>query len=359
MPFGVHAMSSDKREEANGEARRERRSLLAIVQQWQVFVALLVAIVGLWFTFVDQNRKAFELNREAVLAAQSETTLRLYAQDPQNTLMEFRAIYPQHAFCSALNTFIAQTGRASGDADSAETARSEAEQALLVQVETLAAAQGMRPDNLAALIDRADAEGDRGPDAICPKLEATRPVTGRLERPLAPRECLLALTTFAQNRCNSARRAALFRLDSEVEQVSLSASPPPRYAEPDGRPPAAAVEAPAAWAEGPGEACGEQPPLVFPHFVETADRERVTTLRERLVQAGWRLAPIDRVTGRTAGDVRIYREEDRACGERLAAVVADELGLERFAVISLAERYRSLPAGQMELWLPTLPRDDR
>jgi hypothetical protein len=79
-------------------------SLAGFLQQWQVSVALLVAVVGLWFTFVDQGRKAFELNREAVQAAQSETVRTLFARDPQNTLMEFRAIYPQHAFCSALST---------------------------------------------------------------------------------------------------------------------------------------------------------------------------------------------------------------------------------------------------------------
>jgi hypothetical protein len=100
-------------------------SLAGFLQQWQVSVALLVAVVGLWFTFVDQGRKAFELNREAVQAAQSETVRTLFARDPQNTLMEFRAIYPQHAFCSALSTFIAETGRGSDDGggDPAEAGR--------------------------------------------------------------------------------------------------------------------------------------------------------------------------------------------------------------------------------------------
>jgi hypothetical protein len=204
---------------------------------------------------------------------------------------------------------------------------------------------------------QADAEGSRGANAVCPKLEASRPASGWLERPFAPRECLLALTTFVQNRCNSARRVALLRLDAENEQVVLSTTPPAQY-DVAGEPTSGtgnAGEAPPPSAGQPGAACGEQPPLIFPHFVEAADRERVATLRSRLVQAGWRLAPIEAVTGRTFGDVRIYREEDRPCGERLAEVVANELGLEPLAVISLAERYRNLPIGQMELWLPTLP----
>ena len=58
---------------------------------------------------------------------------------------------------------------------------------------------------------------------------------------------------------------------------------------------------------------------------------------------------------RTSGDLRIYHEADRACAERLAAVIGrlPEVG-RPIRVISLDGRYRGLPNNQMELWLPQL-----
>ena len=75
-----------------------------------------------------------------------------------------------------------------------------------------------------------------------------------------------------------------------------------------------------------------------------------------MLAAGWQLAASELVSAaRTLGDVRIYNEAQRPCGEHLAEVVAALPEVDRpIRVISLADRYRGLPGNQMELWLPAL-----
>lgn len=75
-------------------------SIGAFVQQWQVIVAAIAAVTALWFGFADQRRMELEINRQAVIAAKAAEAA--FVADPLNTIVEFRASYPDHAFCAAL-----------------------------------------------------------------------------------------------------------------------------------------------------------------------------------------------------------------------------------------------------------------
>jgi hypothetical protein len=158
-------------------------------------------------------------------------------------------------------------------------------------------------------------------------------------------DCRRALHTYAQTECQV--RAAEVRRDNVEAQLTEAAVAAPAWSDgatAQGGPPL----------EVPGAACGYPPPRVFIQFVGEGDRSEVESLRDSMSAAGWRVPGIELVArGHTAGDVRYYHAEQRACAEELAAVMARSTG-RPFGVVSLEGSYRNLPENQLELWLPPL-----
>jgi hypothetical protein len=323
---------------------------MAFAQQGQVLLAIAVAGAGLLFNFNAQRREELSLNRTAVVSARTEVIRSDFRADPHNTLAEFKATYPRHAYCAALGFFIAENGRLGRrQLDRPDDELRGMNDALTLEVEALADGLGLGPAAFAAFVDEATAraaqpEGGAG----CAGVHAAR-----ARWPLFPEpECLLALDSFGQNRCTLQRwtdqRAAAIR----DEQAAMATYPPPPP--PGPAPPSPAPVAPSPPDFPPPDACAGGSPLVFVQFTDPADRPAVEALRDRMLRAGWQVAaPENTPTGRTGGDVRIYREDQRPCAEALAAAV--DAAVDRpIRVVSLAGRYAGLPQGQVELWLPAL-----
>ncbi len=344
------------------------RALVGFVQQGQVLLAVAVAGAGLLFNFDTQRRAELAINRTAVDTARGETVRSEFQDDPHNTLVEFKATFPHHAFCAALGFFIAENGRLNRSMlDRPDDQVRQMNDALLLEVEALAAEEGIGAEAFARFRAAAAAEAARGDDGPgCAGVQAERPVAAFLAKP----ECMLAIDSFGQNACNIARWTEQRREAIRAEQVAIAAAPagpaPPAAETPSRVPgvlatPTRPVVAPAERAAlpplpGPGEACGGTSPLVFVQFTNAADRSAVEAVRDRLLQAGWQMAPAEATpTGRTSGDLRIYWEDQRPCAEALAGIVGGLPEVDRpIRVLSLADRYNGLPHGQMELWLPAL-----
>jgi hypothetical protein len=312
-----------------------------------VLLALAVAGFGLMFTFSEQRREQLGLNRAAVETARGEAIRAEFQDDPHNTFAEFKATFPRHAFCAALGFFVAENGRLNRsrlDRPNEEVRRMN--DALLLEVEALADTEGVGADALARL--RADAAARATAGENEPGCAVVRAARGPAAFFAAP-ECLLVIDSFGQNECNIARWTAQRRDAIRAEQVAMGAPP-----EPVPTVPADLAPGPARPAEPAPPAPCAAPPLVFTQFVDPTNRTAVEALRERLLQAGWQMAPAENTPeGRTTGDLRIYWEDQRPCAEALAALVGAQLA-RPIEIVSLAGRYQGLPRGQMELWLPAL-----
>ncbi len=343
------------------------RALIGFVQQWQVLLALAVGVSGLWFNYNEQRRKELDVNREAVKAAHEKTVITAFLDDPRNTLIEYQATYPQHAFCAALGFFIAENGRASRKGEGGRTtqAAQDGNTALRAQVEALAAEAWVGEARFDEFAKQAEAKaGKTSSEANCPAVKLEAFGAGWL----LGSECLLAIDTFGQNLCEEQRRL------NEVKSVAndeMQAKRPVPYLIPSepstgepstgepstaAIPPPAAEPAPVAGIPGPGPECGGASPLIFPQFVDGADEATVAALRDKMLAAGWTLAKAEHVPkGTTNGDLRIYSENQRDCANRLVEIIGALPQVNRpIRVISLAARYKSPPGNQMELWLPAL-----
>lgn len=326
--------------------------LAALFQQWQVVVAAIAAATALWFGFDDQRRKQLDINRAAVEEAKDAEHLAAFRADPHSTLVEFRATYPEHAFCAALGYYVAEAGRLAAD-ESARKSVKPIGDAIGAQIERLAAQGGSSLDALQSLA--LDAAGSGGADSGCPRLG---PDLAWYARGVMWPDCRLLLATFAQAQCQTeaTRLAAAPVAMAPAETVEPWSNPvPPLPAPQPGPEPLPTPEptpAPAA-ALGPGDACGPAPPEVYIQFVAEAGRAEATRLREALAAAGWPVvAALDLEAGAaTRGDVRFYWPEQESCATRLAEALADLAG-RPFDTISLAGRYRNLPRGRVEIWLP-------
>ncbi len=329
-----------------------RRGLIGYVQQGQVLLAVAVAGAGLLFNFSANRREELALNRTAVVSARTEAIRTDFRADPHNTLAEFKATYPRHAYCAALGFFIAENGRLSRSmVDRPDDQVRSMNDALTLEVEALAGSLGLGAAEFAAFRDRATAEAGRAGDG--PGCAGVRAEPSRWSLFPEP-ECLLALDSFGQNRCTNQRWADQRAAAVLAEQQAVAAMP---YADLAPPPPGLAASVPApAPRFPPPDACGETPPLVFVQFQDPGDAATVEALRTRLLWGGWQIAPGEATPeARTSGDVRIYSEAQRPCAEALAAAVGAQPEIGRdIRIISLADRYAGLPPGQLELWLPAL-----
>jgi hypothetical protein len=333
------------------------RSLVALLQQWQVVLTVVAAALAIWYKAGEERRKELDVNRDAVETARSDETRARFLADPHNTLAEFQATYPPHAYCAALGFFVAEAGRETRQRlDRTDSTVKEVNDALLAAVEALADRAGMDPAKFETFVQKAAADADP-PDGTprCAQVRAELPLAARYT---LKEECALAIHGFGQNRCLAQRwvneRAQDVAAEQVAAQAEASASPTVAIPPDDGidQP---AVE-PAPGLPGPGSACGASPPLVYVHFTAGTDRGTVEALRTDMLAAGWKVTAADHVPeANTSGDLRIYWEAQRPCAEELAAILSALPGIDRpIRIISLEGRYRGLPTGQMELWLPAL-----
>lgn len=343
-------------------------ALVTLTQQWQVIVAAIAAVTALWFGFDDQRRKQLDINRAAVQSAKTERLAEFIA-DPHSTLVEFRATYPEHAFCAALGYYVAEAGRL---ATKSEAGRGSVDRlrirqmndAIGAQIERLAAQGGSSLDDLKELA--VEAAGEGGANSGCPRLG---PNLGLRSRATMWPDCRLLLSTFVQAECQTeaTRLAAVMPAgaaggpaapdvtvavpggpappEPAPQPDASGAAPAPQPAPEPAPPPAPAADS------GPGPACGAAPPTIFVQYV-SGDGAGARRAAEALAASGWAVAGVEHVAdGRTRGDVRYYWDEQAACARRLAEALGAAGGGD-FGTISLAGRYRNLPRGQMEVWLP-------
>ena len=322
------------------------RGFMASLGQWQVLLAIAVGAAGLLFNFNEQRRTELQINRDAVAAARSEQVRGEFRRDPQNTLAEFQATFPEHAFCAALGFFIAEGGRMNREAPGrASDAVRDVNDALFARVEAQAAEVGIGAPRFGAEVVAALAAA-KPPAGVTPCSGLPRRLgSAFLEKP----ECRLVVTTYLLNQCNLQRDANRLAAAVRAEQVAMASEP---QAPTDFR---GMVVAPAPGLDADG-ACGGNSPLIYLQFAGAGDRAKIDGLRDRLLAAGWQVAPSEHVADAlSTGDVRIYWEAQRPCAEELAGVIASQPEIGRpIEVISLAETYRGLPANAMELWLPPL-----
>jgi hypothetical protein len=336
------------------------QNLLGFLKQWQVFVTAVGAATALWFGFAEQRRTELELNREAVLAAREPASIATFRGDPHNTLIEFQATFPDHAYCAALGTFIAEAGRQRIAAfDGSGTAVTQGElnrirDAVAARIERLLDLAGADRERMQAAVAEAAAPGDGEGFDRCAFLTVPLSPVWRLA---VSQDCRRTLQTYAQTECQV--RAAELRRDRMDAQLARYAAPDrpivldPEAEAPDMLVPEPAGRQPDAMAP-PSAACGDPPPTIFIQFVGDGDRSEVEALQTMMTAAGWRVPGIEQVPrGRTAGDVRYYHAAQKACADELAAAMARLTGAD-FTVISLEGSYRNLPQNQLELWLPPL-----
>jgi hypothetical protein len=333
------------------------RSVLDLLQHWQVVVTVVAATLAIWYKAGEERRKELDVNRVAVETARKPETRAQFIADPHNTLVEFQATYPQHAYCAALGFFVAEAGRETRQRlDRSDTAVKEVNDALAAAVEDLADRAGIAADAFESFVQSATASADppEGPPR-CAQVRADVPLAASYT---VKEECLLAIHGFGQNRCLAQRWVNERAREVAAEQAEVQAET--AVAEPVDLPPDVGIDAPviipAPGLPGPGPACGAIPPLVFVHFTSGSDRSTVEALRTEMLAAGWKVTAADHVPdSNTSGDLRIYWDAQRPCAEELAGILSDLPEIDRpIRIISLEGRYRGLPQGQMELWLPVL-----
>ena len=335
------------------------RSLGGLLQHWQVVVTVVAATLAVWYKAGEERRKELDVNRVAVETARKPETRAQFLTDPHNTLAEFQATYPPHAYCAALGFFVAEAGRETRQRlDRTDAVVKDVNDALLAAVEALADRAGIAEATFDIFVQDATASADppEGPPR-CAQIRADLPLTAAYT---VKEECRLAIHGFGQNRCLAQRWVNERAQDVAAEQAAVQAEAV--YADVTLVPPEEGIDAPiverAPTVPGPGPACGATPPLVYVHFSASTDRSTVEVLRADMLAAGWKVTAADHVPGsNTLGDLRIYWDAQRPCAEELAAILSDlpEIG-RPIRIISLEGRYRGLPQGQMELWLPALSR---
>lgn len=333
------------------------RSLAGLLQQWQVVLTVVAAALAIWYKAGEERRKELDVNRDAVATARSDDTRARFLADPHNTLAEFQATYPPHAYCAALGFFVAEAGRETRQRlDRTDSTVKEVNDALLAAVEALADRAGMDPAQFETFVR--DAAASANPPEGPPRCAQVRAELSLAARYTVKEECALAIHGFGQNRCLAQRwvneRAQEVAVEQAVAQAEASAVPAVTIPPDDGVDVPVVEPAPAV--PGPGPACGASPPLVYVHFAAGTDRDTVESLRTEMLAAGWKVTAADHVPdANTSGDLRIYWEAQRPCAEELAAMLSDLPQIGRpIRIISLEGRYRGLPTGQMELWLPKL-----
>ena len=168
-------------EDKEPSARRGAAFMAAFVAQWQVLLTLAVGAVGLLYNFNEQRRVELSLNRDAVTAARADAER--FRADPQNTLAEYQATYPEHAFCASLGFFVAEGGRAQPRGAEPEPGRPGAafvdvSDALLGKVEAQATAIGLEPE---------DFRGAWRPRSPGPRRGTARPPAPAWRRSASPR----------------------------------------------------------------------------------------------------------------------------------------------------------------------------
>jgi tetratricopeptide (TPR) repeat protein len=99
---------------------------------------------------------------------------------------------------------------------------------------------------------------------------------------------------------------------------------------------------------------------VYLHFSAEADRPLVQRLVEELRGSGIRVEGAELRREATTGDVRYFHREDAGTAARIGSMAESFLAREghllKLQPIFLGERFRGVPVGQIEVWLPPFGR---
>jgi hypothetical protein len=328
-------------EETEGEGVARR--FVSAARNGSVLVGLAAAALGLAFNWNAEQRRVAELNLQAMRVA--EERLAAFETDPHNTVAWLEAGFPRHAYCAGLTVFIARSARVGGGTD--VSAVRNMSDAVGLEIDRIGADAGLSAREIE---DAGFEEGARLAQSERPGACGEAVAVGALDRLLMPDECARVLGAYRKNSCFRAWREAseaLVRAEMAAPEtppiLSMAPAPPEE--------------------EGPCADPAERPE-VFLHIVEPGDRAAANEIVEILSQRGWRFPGVELVEGAaTRGDVRFYHEDQRACAGRLAEAVrealpptprAEALRERGLALISLENRYRNLPRGRVEVWLPDL-----
>ena len=97
---------------------------------------------------------------------------------------------------------------------------------------------------------------------------------------------------------------------------------------------------------------------IFLQFNDPEDATRVDKIGEALASKSYAVQSKERVVQRTSGDVRFFYESDRTDASKIKEIVQRALvdqGVQRqIALLPLLGRYKNVPQGVFEVWLPSL-----
>jgi hypothetical protein len=94
---------------------------------------------------------------------------------------------------------------------------------------------------------------------------------------------------------------------------------------------------------------------VFLQYAAPADQQRATSLQQALQRRGFNATGVEKVAAAPSQlEVRYYKDADRSGAGRVAAIVNSTLPSAAPAkLVSLQRTYPNLPAGVIEIWLPS------
>ena len=339
-------------------------SLFDMIKQWQVIVAVMAAMVSLWFSFSEYLQKKSELNRVAVLQATSQETRNAFISDPHNTINLMQVSYPRYGFCATLGIFAAHSSTLQVAVLRGKEVEGRANLALIHEAldEEMSRIAGPDLAERAAAIRRLDL--DVGDD--CAAIDAKPPF---LSRWFGYAECTRAVEAYMENQCTVAReRRQLERVQEqsvaalaeiEAERAKVKASEPTvadeAFLECDG---CLVISEPALPDYSAVMASCPEPPLIYAQYRDPKDEETVRQILSDLRGLGWQSPGAELIEGNAVrGDVRYYYAEQEPCALALSTILSDLAeswsgNAQPFPHFSLAERFKDLPRGRMEIWFP-------
>lgn len=336
-------------------------SLFDLIRQWQVIVAVMAAMVSLWFSFSDYQQKKSQLNRQAVVQANSDAIKAGFIRDPHNTINLMQMSYPRHAFCASLGIFAAH----SSTLEVAILRDQEVEgrtnlplihEALDEEMSRIAGAQFAQ-----TALDVRKLEISLGED--CAAVDAK---PGFWAQWLGHAECARAVEAYMENQCVVAkeRRQRLVE-EEEIKKANIETAAELAKVSVENLViqsienciDCGEAEPPAPDYSILMEPC-QEPPRIYAQYRDPKDKDGVNAILAELRSLGWPNVGAELVEGNAVrGDVRYYYADQQPCALALSAITSKLMEqqqgiIQTFPHFSLEERFKDLPQGRIELWFP-------
>ncbi|WP_172326737.1 hypothetical protein [Mangrovicoccus sp. HB161399] len=356
--------------------------LADIVKNWQLMLTLIAGMSSFMFSREAEIRRRFDVNEKAIQTA--ERQMRLFLNQPAYMLTYLENAYPEPAYCAALSAVQACVsaldqspltqpscqGLSGRDAEAGTGDLAAAADALAREIDRIARESGLTEAAIHAEAETLAQEVAVGEnwsarvsttvqcDADLEPMFAALPLRERFLHHAVPEECVETLGLYKKTTCGAQLRQRLRMAEGgaapEVQPPPGAAVPAEPVPEDSAAEPAAPADE-AVVAERPAEACppGGARPVVYPHVASRDLMAADAAVMDELRAKGWSLADARVAEGASSGgDIRFYYPDEAPCADRLAADVAAVEGFERPKLIDLSGRYRNLPFGRMELWMP-------